>query len=143
MIRTFKHRARLFVAFLALLTAFQSFAAVSYTDKYFLGQNATFQKRVRAALIANAVTISNEALTVAFHYQRVKLANAILLNADLYVAYFTPALSTDATIIADATSSGTIAIPDDTTATTRQASVTDAHIDGAIAAQFNFFFVPG
>jgi hypothetical protein len=115
--------------------------AVSYNDKYLLSQDATFQNRVQASLLSACVAIANEGWAIAFHRERAQRCTEILQspNAPMnWVQLFTNTVANDATVIADATQAGTVAI---TTANraAQAALVTDAHIDAAISSQFNAF----
>lgn len=115
--------------------------AVSYSDKYQISQEPTFQNRVQASLVAACIAIANEGWTVPFHRERSVFATAILqgpTSPTNYVQLFSNAVATDATVAGDATQGGTVAV----TANNRIAQtalVTDAHIDSAISSQFNSF----
>lgn len=115
--------------------------AVSYSDKYQLSQEPTFQNRVQASLVAACIAIANEGWTVAFHRERSGFATQILQGPTTptnYVQLFSNAVATDATVIADATQAGTVAIIAGNRVA-QSALVTDAHIDSAISSQFNSF----
>lgn len=115
--------------------------AVSHSDRYLLGTDATFQNRVQASLVSACISISNEGWTVAFHRERANFAADILQNPFTpknYVGLFASAVATDANCIADATTGGTVAITTGNLAA-KAALVTDAHIDTAIASQFTSF----
>ena len=117
--------------------------AASRNDMYQLSQDPVFQNRVQAALILACVSVSIEnSTTVPFHRERQTFASQVLSSTTFQtqtVTLFTNSISTDPTIIADATVGGTVSL---TTANraAQAALVTDAHIDGAIAAQFNDYF---
>ena len=113
--------------------------AVSYSDKKFLAGDTTFQDRVRQSLIAACVSIKNEAVTTAFHRERETFLVAVINQPDTYKVLFAQSVANDASVISDATAAGTVALTSGNVAT-QAALVTDAHIDTAIASQFNSFF---
>lgn len=113
--------------------------AASRSDMYLLSQDATFQNRVRAAMISASVAIKNEAITVSFHRERETYCVGILNSPDTYKALFAGTVATDSLVIADATAAGTVVLTGGNAAT-QAALVTDAHIDSAISSQFNSFF---
>lgn len=113
--------------------------AVSYNDKTILGADALFVNRVRAAILAYANgTVVGEAKTTAYNNRRYPFAISILNSSDSFKQRFAYVVALDTSVINDATSSGSTAL---TTGNvdTQQASVTDAHIDTAVAAAFNSF----
>lgn len=115
--------------------------AITHNDRYQLAQDATFQNRVQAALLATCVSIANEGWAIAFHRERASFASNILSNSNVsinYPAMFSNSVATDATVISDATQAGTVALTTGNRAA-QAALVTDAHIDTAIAAEFNAF----
>lgn len=121
--------------------------AASRSDEFILSGDTTFQGRVQASLLAACVAIANEGWTTAFHRERARFVSIILQATSNpqtnYVQLFTNSVSTDPTVIADATQGGTVVL---TTANraAQAALVTDAHIDSAVSAQFNcFIVVPG
>lgn len=115
--------------------------AISYSDKYQLSQEPTFQNRVQASLVAACVSISNEGWAVVFHRERSIFAAQVLLSPSgptNYVQLFSNAVSADANVIGDATQAGTVILTSANRAA-QSALVTDPHIDTAIAAAFNSF----
>lgn len=115
--------------------------AISHNDRYQLAQDATFQNRVQAALLSACVSIANEGWAVAFHRERASFVSQILSNTNVNINYpimFTNAVSTDSTVISDATQAGTVSLTTGNRAA-QAALVTDAHIDAAISAEFNAF----
>lgn len=121
--------------------------AASRSDEFQLSQDVTFQGRVQASLLAACVSIANEGFSVAFHRERSRFASTILSainNPQVnYVQLFSNSVSTDPTVIADATQGGTVVLTSANRAA-QAALVTDAHIDAAVSAQFNsFIVVPG
>lgn len=113
--------------------------AVTYNDKFQLAQDSTFQNRVRTSLIAACISIKNEGAGVAFHRERETYLVSVMNSPDSYKVLFANAVATDASVINDATATGTVALTGANVAA-QQANVTDAHIDTAIASQFNSFF---
>lgn len=71
--------------------------AASHSDSYVLSTDSTFTNRVRAALIAAAIAIWNEAANIAFHTQRVRYAAQIMNAPSNYAPLFASAVATDAT----------------------------------------------
>lgn len=115
--------------------------SVTHSDRFQLSQEITFQNRVQAALIATCVSIANEGWTVPFHRERASFAAQILAGSSgsvNYVTLFSNSVATDANVIGDATAAGTVPLTAGNRAT-QAALVTDAHIDTAIAAEFNAF----
>ena len=88
--------------------------------------------------MATCVSIANEGWAVAFHRERAAFVTLVLANPSNYVPLFSNTVATDSTVISDATQAGTVAITGGNAAT-QGALVTDAHIDAAIAAEFNAF----
>lgn len=113
--------------------------AVTYNDKYQLAQDPTFQNRVKTSLIAACISIKNEAVGTGFHRERETYVVSVMNSPDSYKVLFANAVATDALVINDATAAGTVALTSGNVAA-QQANVTDAHIDTAIASQFNSFF---
>lgn len=113
--------------------------AVSYNDKQLLSADATFQKRVRQAMIAACVSIKNEAVTTAFHRERETFLVQVINAPDTYMLLFTNSVSNDSAVINSATATGTVALTTGNVAT-QAALVTDASLDTAVASQFNSFF---
>lgn len=115
----------------------------SHNDSFQLAQNGTFQNRVQASLVAACIAITNEGWTVAFHRERQGFASQVLsatgTGQSAFASVFALSCATDANCLADATSGGTVALTS-TNSSTAQSQVTDAHIDSAIASQFNGFF---
>lgn len=113
--------------------------ATTFKDMDILRGDTVFQGRVRAALISICVAIMNEAWSTAFHRERSSYASQILNAPDSFVPIFASSVSTDSTVIGDATQAGTVALTTGNVAT-QAALVTDAHISSAISGQFNSFF---
>lgn len=115
--------------------------AASYNDAYQLSQDAAFKSRVQAAILTGSVSVANEGWTVAFHRERATFVNNMLSSPTSLantVTLFTYTVSTDPTVLADATAGGTVALTSANVAA-QAALVTDAHIMAAIASQFNCF----
>lgn len=113
--------------------------ATSRSDMNVLSTDSGFQSRVRASLIAASISITTESRTSAFHRERETYAVAILNNPDSFKLLFSNSVATDASVISDATQTGTVALTSGNVAT-QSLLVTDAHIDTAISGQFNSFF---
>jgi hypothetical protein len=97
-------------------------------DQADLAADVTFQARVREGILAAAIAISNEAVTVQWHKSRATLAKAVMNNPGSYAPLFANAVATDAAVTTDAGTPAT------------QANVTDAHINAAISGMWNSFF---
>jgi hypothetical protein len=115
--------------------------AASLNDQAILAADVLFVNRVRESLVATCIAITTEATTTAYHYKRATYANSILNQPTNFQQLFAYAVSTDASVISDATQAGTVVL---TVANidAQQALVTDAHINAAISGQFNSFFSP-
>lgn len=113
--------------------------AVSYNDKNLLSTDTGFQARVRVAMIANSIAVTTESFSTAFHRERQTYAVQVLNAPDAYKLLFANTVATDTSVINDATQNGTVTLASSNLAT-QAALVTDAHIDGAISAQYNSFF---
>jgi hypothetical protein len=92
-------------------------------DEYTLSQDATFQHRVQASMIAEAINLYGSSTNGKVR----DLVHAVLLNPAAYTLLFAGGIATDPTVAADAGSPPT------------QANVTDTHIDNAVASQWNAF----
>jgi len=114
--------------------------AASYNDQQFLAADAVFQNRVRQSLLKACISITNEGFSVAFHRERQRFCVAVMNGADSFKVLVAQAVATDANVIADATANGTVALTAGNAAA-QAANVTDAHMDTAIASQFNTFFL--
>lgn len=119
-------RAVMAVALSLMLNA-SAWAALS--DQVALSADTNFQSRVRQAIIAAAIAISNEAVSTGFHDLRAKLARAVMNQPDTYAPLFAKAVVTDATVQSDYTGGGNL-----------QTAVTDAHINNAVSSMWNSFF---
>lgn len=113
--------------------------AVQFTDMDALRQDATFQSRIRAAMIQGCVTIGNEADSTGYHRERVTYTAQVINSPDSFVPLFTNAIATDSGVINAATANGTIAITG-ANAAARAAVVTDVQISTALGNVFNAFF---
>ena|SRR6202521_4788291 len=115
--------------------------AASRSDQYQLSQDPTFQNRVQESLLAACIAISNEGWAVPFHRERSTFGTEVLKATGApssYVLWFSTTAATDTNVIADATQAGTVVLTSGNRAA-QAALVTDAHIDNAIAAEFNSF----
>src|SRR4051794_12927291 len=115
--------------------------AVSYSDKYILSTDAGFQHRVREALLAYCAQVAGETATTPFHTTRIQRAVAVINQPDSFMSLYANSVSMDTAVINDATANGTVVLTA-TNIVNQAPLVTDAHIDAAISAQFNFFVVP-
>lgn len=113
--------------------------ATSRSDMYILSQEATFQNRVRASMIAASISITTEADSVSYHRERQTYAVAVINSPDTFKLLFANTAATDATVIGAATQAGTVVLTAGNVAA-QQALVGDAAIDNAISGQFNSFF---
>lgn len=114
--------------------------AVQFTDMDALRSDATFQARIRTAMVQGCVTIGNENPdTVPYHRERVTYTAQVINAPDAFVPLFANAIVTDSGVINAATSNGTIAITG-ANAAARAAVVTDAQISTALGNVFNAFF---
>jgi hypothetical protein len=114
--------------------------AASRNDSFTLGTNAAFLGRVQASMAAAAVAIAAEGSNVVNHPARLELVHLILLSPTAqssYATMFALSVATDTTVLGDATQGGTVVLG--ANVGTQQALVTDAHIDTAVAAQFNAY----
>jgi hypothetical protein len=94
-------------------------------DQFTYSQNATFQNKVRQALVSAAIAISGEAQ--ANNRNRTTLAIAVLANPTAYLQQFCEAVTADPTVsgkIAGGGASGT---------------ETDADVSNAVSASWNAF----
>lgn len=112
--------------------------AASRNDMYQLAQSTPFQNRVQASLLAACVAISNEGWTIPFHRERASFAMNVLTTPSIYVPLFANSVATDPTVIADATQSGTVSLTG-ANRDSQGALVTDAHLDSAVASQYNSY----
>lgn len=114
----------------------------NYSDQQLLSGDPTFQNRVRQSLLKAAISIKNEGAVV-FHRERETFVVSVMNSPDTYKLLVAQAVATDASCIGDATVSGATPLTAGNVAA-QAALVTDAHIDTAIAGQFNTFFrTPG
>lgn len=107
-------------------------------DQAVLSNDPTFVQRVRTAIIAAAVAISNEG-AVTNHAQRDVIAVNVLTNPDAWKTTFAACVATDANCIADATQNGTVTLTSGNVST-QSALVTDLHINNAVSSMWNSFF---
>lgn len=119
--------------------------AASRNDSNVLGANPLYVNRVQSSLVAAAINIFAEGFGASTaHRERVQFVHQILSSPTSitnYTTMFAVATATDASVLADATAAGTVVLSSGNVAA-QQASITDAHIDAAVAAMFNAF-VPG
>jgi hypothetical protein len=111
------------------------------SDQQFLAGDPTFQNRVEESLLATCSSIANEAISqssLSLHVKRQNQCSFMLAPANLsnYKIIVAAMAATDASVIGDATASGTTALTAGNAAA-QAALVTDAHIASAISGQFN------
>lgn len=117
--------------------------AASYSDSWQLSQEPTFQNRVQQSLVTQFTNIASEGWTVAFHRERMRYVVGCLSstsNLSGAVSLFTNIVAANATVLADATQSGTVVLTSGNRAA-QSALVTDTHIDNAISSQINTFIL--
>lgn len=115
--------------------------AASLSDSNFLGVNLLFIARVQASLLAAAVAIFAEGTSVNNHRDRVQFIHLLLAsptNVANFSNLFALTVSTDATVVSQATQVGTVVLSA-ANAAAQQALVTDTAINNAVAGQFNAF----
>jgi hypothetical protein len=112
--------------------------ASTRNDQFTLSNDSGFRNRVRTSLVAACVAIYNEGWNVPFHKERQSLVVNVLNAPDSFTNLFADSVATDANIISDATQAGTVTLTTGNVAA-QAALVTDAHIDSAVASQFNCF----
>lgn len=113
--------------------------AASYSDQQFLAADAVFQNRVRQSLVAACISIKNEGNAIAFHRERETYCVSVMNSPDTFKLIWAMAVAANASVIGDATVAGTVVLTAGNAAA-QAALVTDAHIDTAIASDFNTFF---
>ena len=84
--------------------------AASFSDMYFLATSSQFQNRVSSAIWQGCVSVATEGSSVASHSARSQYVAAVMNNPSFYIPTFTNAISTNATVISDATAAGTVAL---------------------------------
>ena|SRR5260370_32498214 len=118
---------------------------MSFSDASVLAGDPNFQGRVGASLMTYCQVVATEnPATVPFHRERANFVVQVFtasLNSqgvNPWVPIFTNTVSTDTTVISDATVAGTVPL----TLANRAAQallITDAHISNAVSAQFNSY----
>lgn len=114
--------------------------AASLNDNSVLGANTVFIGRVQSSLLAACVAIFNEANNNR-HVFRVALVHQVMANPTSVLNWattFAMAVSTDTSVISDATQAGTVVLSG-ANVLAQQALVTDAHISTAISSMFDAF----
>jgi len=89
--------------------------------QYTLSQDATFQQRVRQAIVTAAIAISNEAPNVTGHSQRAQLAVKVLSDQGPWSQRFAEGAATDSAVAA------------------AEVGATDAQINNAVTSQWNAY----
>jgi hypothetical protein len=113
-------------------------ASPNLSDQQFLAADPTFINRVRQSMVAAAIAIKNEGWTIIFHKEREALVVKIMNTPEGYKVLFSFGVATDTTVLANATSGGTVPLTA-TNASARAALVLDASIANAISNQFNSY----
>jgi hypothetical protein len=114
--------------------------AASLNDSNILGTNTAFVGRVQSALLSACVSIFNEGNNNR-HVFRVQLVHSVMSNPTALANWantFALAVCTDASVLADATQAGTVALTT-SNVLAQQALVTDAHINSALSSMFDAF----
>lgn len=111
--------------------------AASLNDQGLLSTDPGFIQRVRTAVIAAAVAISNEG-AVTNHVLRDGVAVQVLANPDIWKVLFSAAVATDITVSGQATAGNTVLTASNLA--TQAALVTDAAINNAVSSMWNSFF---
>ncbi len=115
--------------------------AASFNDSAVLGVNPAFVARVQSALLSAAININSEGIAVVNHGPRIQLVHQIFqspTNLTNYATMFGLSVSTDASVISDATQAGTVALTSNNISA-QEALVTDTHITNAVSGQFNAY----
>jgi len=112
--------------------------ATSLNDQAVLSTDPGFIQRVRTAIIAAAIAISNEG-AVTLHAQRDTVAVGVVSNPNYWQGVFAAAVATDATASGQATVGGTVVLTAANVAV-QAALITDLAITSAVSAQWNSFF---
>lgn len=126
--------------------------AASLNDQAILAADALFIGRVQQALVYTCTLVREEtvplppvgvpaAVISTFFRKRSDFATAVLSNPAAYKMVVAAIAATDATVIANATQAGTVAL---TTGNVdaQQALASDTNINNAVYAQFNTLFSP-
>ncbi len=114
---------------------------MALADQAVLAEDTTFISRVRSAMVAGCVVISNEAESTANHWRRTQFAATIINNPETYKLTFAIAIATDSNVINDATQANTVTVTTGNVAA-QAALVTDAHINTGAANVYKAFFSP-
>jgi hypothetical protein len=69
---------------------------MSLTTQFAAANDITFQNLIQAAMVQQAVAITNEVTTTTNHVNRVRLATSILLSPATYVIDFAQAVASQA-----------------------------------------------
>lgn len=131
-----------FAAFALALSVGTALAAASHNDSAVLSTDTTYQNRVQESALALCVqtVVSEDPRTVVNHKQRAAFCQLVVSAPATFKVLFAATTATDTTVLADATQAGTVALTTGNVAA-QAALVTDAHIDNAVAAEFNTFLV--
>ncbi len=122
------------------ITSAPAQAAASHNDSAVLSTDTAFQNRVRESVLSTCIAIANEGFAIVNHKKRADFCAVIVVTPETYKVLFTDTIATDASVLADATAAGTVALTTGNVAA-QAALVTDAHMDAAISAEFNTFLI--
>jgi hypothetical protein len=133
---------RLLIVLLLAASVANAQGAASHSDSAVLSTDPTYQNRVQESLLAYCVqtVVSEDPRTVVNHKQRATLCELAVTSPASFKTLFAATTATDTTILADATQAGTVALTSGNVAA-QAALATDAHIDNAVAAEFNTFLL--
>jgi len=112
---------------------------MSLADESLLATDATFQSRVRAAMLETALAVAFESPTTANHQNRLGYAVVCMNNPDGQKLFLAGTVATDASVISDATVVGTVVLILSNLAA-QAALVTDAHIRTAVNGSWSVLF---
>lgn len=110
----------------------------TYSDQSFLADSAPFRARVQQALVAGAISVASEAVTVAHHAARAAYVAEVMANPPAFISRFAMAVAAQQAVIDAATGNGAVVL-DGTNVATRQALITDAQLNAALNTVFNAF----
>ena len=115
--------------------------AASFADSSQLALDPTFSARVGVGLWTYCQVVATEGWSVPFHRERAGFVTQIftsIATLNPYVQLFTNTVSSDTSVLADATQAGTVVLTPANRAA-QAALVTDTHISNAVASQFNSY----
>lgn len=114
-----------------------------HSDSAILAAEPTFVARVRVSLVNFCGTVSEEDWAVPFHRERQTYSVAVLNQPSSYESQFSTVVSTNVTVLDQATDGNTVPLTPQNVAA-QAAKVQDDAIDGAVSRFYNGFFrTPG